>query len=94
MQIYKNHKGQYILRVSDLADELTSQTLGSLRDWVNDHIRIHGEEADFYLIDREGSIPEYTIERPATDAEVAQAEEEKRKQEQYEALRVKFEGQP
>lgn len=101
-QIYKNHKGQYILQVSDLADELTSQTLGSLREWVNDHIRIHGEEAEICLTDRDGNLLEYTIERPATDAEVAQAEDEKRKQEQreverqraqYEALRAKFEGQ-
>lgn len=101
MEIYKNHKGQYILRVSDLADELTSQSLASLREWVEDHIRLHGEEAEFCLTDREGNSAEYYIERPATDAEIAQAEEEKRKQEQrdaerqrvqYEALRAKFEG--
>lgn len=72
IQIYRNPKGVHTLRVCDSADELTAQTLGSLREWVNDHIKEHGEDADFCLTTRE-----YYIERPATEAELTEAEAKK-----------------
>ena len=77
IQIYRNPKGVHTLRVCDSADELTAQTLGSLREWVNDHIKEHGEDADFCLTTRDGDSAEYYIERPATEAELTEAEAKK-----------------